>query len=348
MYSIGDATSLTSIDKNDIVSGKTSILITGGAGYIGSVLTRILLEEGHHVTVYDKMLFGNDSVEILKHFYPHSFELVKEDIRNQKAIEESMEEKDAIVHLAAIVGDPACSVRVQEAVETNYEATKAVASQANELGVPRLLFASTCSVYGASEDWLDEESETNPLSVYGRTKVNAERFLLDNHMKNTDSIVLRLGTIFGLSPRMRFDLVVNHLARKAVFDGKIKIFGGGQWRPFVHVRDVAQVFFELLSRPTWSDISAQVYNVGFNESNYMLSGVARSFQKVFPDLEVAYVPEAEDKRSYRVRFDKIHDALDIEGPKSLEEGVAEIKNAFLNCCIVDPTMPKYYNYRAWS
>lgn len=325
-----------------------SVLVTGGAGYIGSHLCRLLLREGHKVTVVDKFMFGDSSIKTLQYFYPDQFKMISADIRNNDSIESAIIGHDTIVHLAAIVGDPACSVRVDEAVEVNYEATKALANSADSMGVDHFIFASTCSVYGASEQWLDETSKVKPISLYGQTKMNSEKFLLSERFENLKVAVLRLGTVFGLSPRMRFDLVVNYLTQKAIIDGEVHIFGGNQWRPFVHVRDVAGAFARFVQIDNWENIAGNIFNVGSDNNNYQIMELGNVLKTVFPWITVKVVEEAQDHRSYKVRFSKIQDAVKYNASVTLPEGIKEISNAIWDGRIVDPQKSEYYNYRVWQ
>ncbi len=325
-----------------------SILVTGGAGYIGSHLCRMLLESGHKVTVVDKFMFGSSSISTLQYFYPNEFKMVSGDIRDSDCIRSVIKGHDTVVHLAAIVGDPACSVRVDEAVEVNYEATKALAKSADNAGVDHFIFASTCSVYGASEEWLDETSEVKPISLYGQTKMSSEKFLLSEQFKNLEIAILRLGTVFGLSPRMRFDLVVNYLTQKAIMDGEVHIFGGNQWRPFVHVKDVARAFAQFVQMNNWNDIAHNIFNVGSDKYNYKITELGNVLKTVFPRITVSVVKEAQDHRSYKVRFSKIQEIAKFYANTTLIDGIKEISNAIWNGMIVDPQKSQYYNYRVWQ
>jgi nucleoside-diphosphate-sugar epimerase len=332
---------------SETTTEKRNILITGGAGYIGSILSRILLAQGHNVTILDRLFFGDISIRSLPFFYPDTYKLIEGDIRNESLLRECMEGVDTVFHLAAIVGDPACAVRADETVETNGTATKNIGVLAEELNVNRLIYSSTCSVYGASEDWLDEESQVAPNSLYGQTKLNGEQYLLAKSFRNLEVVVLRLGTIFGLSPRMRFDLVVNYLTQKAIIDRKIKILGGQQWRPFLYVKDAAKTMAHLANLPFWDKIKGEIFNIGSNENNYKMDSLGDVFHTIFPETEIERVTETQDHRSYKVKFDKIA-KTGITLGTSLESGIREIVEAIHEGVITDPSKPNYYNYRVWD
>ncbi len=317
-----------------------NVLIIGGAGYIGSALTARLLELGYHVRVLDCLLYGDEAIAP---FYAHPhFELIAEDFRHIDKVVGAVKGMDAVVHLGAIVGDSACQVCEDLTVKINLEATRNIARVSKGYGVRRFLFASTCSVYGASDELLDEEAALNPLSLYARTKLASEKVLLGLGDANFAPTILRFGTIYGLSGRARFDLVVNLLTAKAFQDGEVGIFGGAQWRPLVHVRDVAQAILLTLQAPL-DDVRGQILNVGSNEQNYQIAALGPIIQRMVPDARVVTQPQ-EDNRNYRVRFDKIHDILGFEPQYTVEDGVAEILDALASGEILDYREPRYNNY----
>ena len=224
------------------------ILVIGGAGYIGSALLPKLLDKGYRVRLLDLLLFDTDPISaILGH---PNLEIVQGDFRHVGKIVEAMQGVDSVVHLGAIVGDPACELDRELTTEVNLSATRMVAEVAKLCGIERFVFASTCSVYGACDELLDERSTTKPVSHYGNTKLAAERVLREMADQRFAPTVLRFATIYGLSGRTRFDLVVNLLTAKAKIDGRITVNGGNQWRPFVHVDDAALAVARVLEVPT--------------------------------------------------------------------------------------------------
>jgi len=304
------------------------VLVTGGAGYIGNYIVEELLDNGHHVRVLDSFLFGDSA---LAPFRDHDrFDITEGDIRHIEDLSYAMEDRDAVIHMAGIVGDPACGVNEQATQAVNVEATKTLVEVCKLHDIERLVFASTCSVYGASELMeLNEGSFLNPLSLYAESKIESEDIIFhQTHGEFTDSDItathLRLGTIFGWSRRMRFDLVVNLLTAKAVLEGDIPVYGGDQYRPLVHVADAANAFVTVLEAPK-EKVDHQIFNVGDNDLNYQIKKVGRIVEDQVPDAEVRFVEHKEDERTYRVSFDKINYILDWEAERTIEDGVEEIK-----------------------
>ncbi len=318
-----------------------NILVIGGAGYIGSVLVRQLLARGYRVRVLDRLMFGREPILDLS-LLP-GFELLPGDFRNVHILAKATQQMDAVIHLGAIVGDPACALDERATLETNYEATALVAQTAKDLGLSRVVFASTCSVYGASRHTVDETAIPRPVSLYGATKADSEKILLASASDSLHPTVLRIGTAFGWSHRPRFDLAVNLLTAKAQIEGKIVVYNSDQWRPFVHVRDVGSAFCRVLEAPLWK-VSGQIFNVGSNETNHQLIDVARTIGRLLPEVSVVYETNS-DQRDYRVCFDKIHDVLGFDSSTSLRQGIQEVSAALHRGAVGDYTEPIYHNHR---
>jgi nucleoside-diphosphate-sugar epimerase len=319
-----------------------SVLVIGGAGYIGSALTQRLLALGYGVRVLDLLLYGDDSIS---EFYGHPrFELIKGDFRHIDAVVRAAKGMDAIVHLGAIVGDSACDLYEDLTVEVNLRATRTIAEVGKGFGVKRFVFASTCSVYGASDEILNERSKLRPISLYARTKLESEKLLLHLTDAAFAPIILRFGTIYGLSGRPRFDLVVNLLAAKAIQEGEVGIFGGKQWRPLVHVRDVAEAIV-LNLRAQFDTVSGQIFNVGDNEQNYQIADLGPIIKEMVPTARVVTQPQ-DDNRNYRVCFDKISNTLNFQPQYTVRDGVSEIIEACEAGTIADYKDPRYSNYGA--
>ena len=300
------------------------VLVIGGAGYIGCHLVRRLLEEGKRVRILDNAVYGLEPIQdLLNH---PNLEYLHGDCRNIQDVVKAMHQVSSIVHLAAIVGDPACELDHKTTIEINYAATRMLIEVAKGYGVERFLFASSCSVYGATDEVMDENSTVEPISLYGETKVSSEQALIESGSANFHPVIMRFATVFGLSNRPRFDLVVNLLSAKAKQDGKITIFNGQQWRPFVHVKDLAEAIILLLNAPI-SAVSQEIFNVGDNRLNHTLTEVAEVIQRVFPNTRVEQ-EENSDRRNYRVNFDKIEKRVGFRCHYKLEDGVREIKAAF--------------------
>jgi nucleoside-diphosphate-sugar epimerase len=317
-----------------------NVLVIGGAGYIGSALVQRLLELGYHVRVFDLLLYGDGPIA---KFYGHSnFELMQGDFRNIHMVVSACRGMDAIVHLGAIVGDSACAIDEDLTIEINLRATRTIAEVGKGFGVKRFVFASTCSVYGASDEILDEKSKLRPISLYARTKVESEKVVLSLADSNFAPTILRFGTVYGLSGRPRFDLVVNLLAAKAVQDGEVGIFGGQQWRPLVHVRDVAEAISLALQAPL-CNVRGQIFNVGCNQQNYQIADLGPIIKDMVPTARVVTQPN-EDNRNYRVRFDRICETLNFQPRYGVRDGIQEIVNAFAMGKITNYRDPHYNNF----
>jgi nucleoside-diphosphate-sugar epimerase len=322
-----------------VASDRGTVLVLGGAGYIGSLLVERLLERGHSVRVLDSLLYGDEPLQPVRH-HP-GFELIVGDCRNIQDVVRAVRGVESIVDLAAIVGDPACNQDRDSALEVNYAATRMLIEIAKGHGICRLLFASSCSVYGATEALMDENAEVQPISLYGQTKVDSERALLEAQTDSFHPIILRYATVFGLGYRPRFDLVVNLLTAKARQEGVITVYNGRQWRPFVHVRDLVEATAQLLEAPI-NLVRGEIFNVGDSHLNHTLTEVAEVIQSVFPDVRVEHV-ENSDRRNYRVSFDKLHSCTGFKARFSLRDGVEEIRKAFDQRMIGDYRDLRYHN-----
>ena len=235
-----------------------SILVTGGAGYIGSVLTHKLVESGYNVRIIDSLIYGKDGISDL--ISNNSVELIEKDIRDEKTLNDVVKEIDCVIHLAAIVGDPLCKKIPVAAKQINEDATKKLVIVSKKHGVKRFIFASTCSNYGSSSTTVDENSPIQSLSLYSTTKVNSENFILSTKDSNFEPSILRFATAHGLSPRMRFDLLLQEFLRDAILDKKIKIYGPNFWRPLAHVDDISNACITAI-KSSKDAISGEIYNV---------------------------------------------------------------------------------------
>lgn len=299
------------------------VLVTGGAGFIGSHLTRLLLDRGYHVRILDRFDYGRAGIANLRH---PRLEIAQGDICNTRDLNHAMRDVDGVIALAAIVGDPACNLDPEETINLNYMATKLLVDACNFQGVRRLVFASSCSVYGASnQDLLTERSRLNPVSLYARTRVLSENIIFDRY-GDVEPVVLRLSTVFGLSPRMRFDLVVNTLTVRAVMDKKISIFGGDQWRPNVHCRDAARAFMLALEAPARA-VAGEIFNVGAESLNHKINEIGLMVARTVGGVDVVIQDEVTDRRDYRVSFEKIRGALGFVPEMSVEDGIREVAAA---------------------
>lgn len=321
-----------------------NILVTGGAGYSGTVLVRRLLEKGYHVRVFDPLFFGEEPIkDFLKN---PKFELVRGDIRDLDQFPDLLEEIDAVIHLAALSNDPSCDLDPKDTIDINYTFSVKLAELAKKNKVKRFIFPSSCSVYGAQEGMiLDEKSEKSPVSLYAESKINLENKLLEMMDDNFSPVILRHGTIFGISPRMRFDLAINVMTKYAVVKNKVFIVGGGlNWRPFVHIEDVANAFILALEAPL-AKVKGEIFNVGSNELNFQIKDIAEKIKEVFPSVEIEYAPSGKDLRSYNVCFDKIKDVLGFKAKYSVEDGIKEIAKAIKDGKLKDIDSSKYINIK---
>lgn len=319
-----------------------SVLVVGGAGYVGSELTRQLLNSGYRVRVLDLQLFGLDPLQdILTH---RRLEVQKGDFRNIEDVTKALRDMDAVVHLAAIVGDPACAMDEDTTIAVNYQAARMMAQMARANGISRFVFASTCSVYGASDGQgaMTEDGALNPVSLYATTKIDAEKALLETADDCFQPTLLRFGTAYGLSHRPRFDLVANLFSAKAVTDAEISVFNGHYARPFVHVRDMARACHMCLEAPI-ALVAGQTFNVGDESQNYTISEVGQMVASYVEGTIVHEQKDDSDPRSYRVSFAKIRETLGFHASIDVSAGILEMVNAVRSGKLGDWRAPIYSN-----
>ncbi|HEV3163159.1 MAG TPA: SDR family oxidoreductase [Isosphaeraceae bacterium] len=294
------------------------ILVTGGAGYVGSTLVPMLLEQGHRVRVYDSLRFGGHG--LLPCCSNRFFELIQGNVTDLAGVEKALDGMEAIVHLAAIVGYPACKKEPQVAQATNVDGTRTIL----QLRKPdqKIVFASTGSIYGSIPDYVcNEDTPRAPITLYGETKAVAEQMVLDSG----NSVAYRYATAFGVSNRMRLDLMPNDFTYQAVKNRNLIVYEGGFKRTFVHVRDMARSIIFALER--WSEVKDDVYNVGHESMNFTKEDVARAIMKhVDYYLHFAEVGHDADQRNYEVSYEKIR-KKGFETTIDLDRGIAELVRA---------------------
>lgn len=315
------------------------VLIIGGAGYIGSVTTRLFLSHRAKVTVLDNLIFGGESlVDLLEN---PNFKFVYGDIRNKIDIQSAAKGKDAIINLAAIVGEPLCTQYPKLAYDTNYKAACITGDIAKKEGVKKYIFVSTCSNYGINNDNKEatETSKVNPLSLYAETKINAERYILKLTSDRFSTTVVRFATIFGVSPRMRFDLLVSEFVKEAFLFGKITVYKPEVFRPLVHITDAAMALFLLAI--TSQKIQGEIFNVGFG--NYRKREIIDKIVACMPSVKVEPIDTAKDKRDYKVSFEKIRKTLGFRAKHSLEEGIEETMQVLKWGLFPNPNDSRYTN-----
>jgi nucleoside-diphosphate-sugar epimerase len=297
------------------------VLVTGGAGYIGSVLSRILLKRGYEVACLDRLFFGLDPIKEIA----HRIHLIKDDVRWFSP--EILRDIDAVFDLASISNDPSGELEPQKTLEINYTGRVRVAKLSKKYGVSKYVLASTCSVYGFKEDTLTEKSKLNPLTTYARANTLAEREILKLAGKSFTTTALRQATVYGLSPRMRFDLAINGMTLGFYENGKIPIMRDGkQWRPFIHVKDTANAFMNVLEADP-ELVNGQVFNAGSNEQNVQIFKLAKLIAR---SINLPFNYEwygSPDKRSYRVSFDKINETLNFKPEYTPKRGAKEMFDA---------------------
>ncbi|MCK4589155.1 MAG: NAD-dependent epimerase/dehydratase family protein [Nanoarchaeota archaeon] len=332
-------------ERNISLKPVEKVLIVGGVGYLGSVLCRKLLNKGYTVKVLDLLMFKDEAVLEIKN--NPNFELIHGDMRDITTLTRALNGVDVVILLAAIVGDPASQNQPISTIETNYFATMTLAQACKYHQINRFIFASTCSVYGLGDDILDETAELNPVSLYARSKIESEKAILSIVDENFSPTILRMGTLYGLSPRMRFDLVVNTFAMKAATEKKITVFGGDQWRPLLNVEDAAEAFVKCIEAPI-KEVKGQVFNVGSDDQNYQIKHLAEMIKEILPEtvvekLKQEIVKGKVDKRDYKVSFAKINQTLGFKAKKSVKDSILEIYQAIINKQIMDVNNPKHYN-----
>ena len=320
------------------------ILLTGGAGYIGSTLTPFLLAAGHQVRVLDYLAYGGQS--LLGVWTHPGFEFVRGDIRDREILRTAVADRDAVVHLAAIVGDPACSREPDLARSTNLDASLALIAESQSAGVERFIFASTCSNYGKMKDtsqYVDEESELSPVSLYAETKVAVETALLESgRSEHWCPTPLRFATIYGVSPRMRFDLTVNEFTMEILTKKRLKVYGEQFWRPYVHARDAARAI-DLVLNSSPALVGGRVFNVGATDQNFQKKQLVEMIHPYAPDAVIEFVFKAEDPRDYRVSFARITDQLGFKITRTVAEGIAEIAHLVRENVVDNFADQKYRN-----
>jgi nucleoside-diphosphate-sugar epimerase len=324
------------------VSEKT--LVTGGSGYIGALVVNELSDAGREVRVLDSLLHRQE--EIARDQERAGVDVIRGDVRDDGARRKALAGCDAVVHLAAIVGDPACARDPALSDEVNVAATRSLIADAKDAGVRRLVFASTCSNYGRMADPtvpITEEGELRPVSLYAEQKVAMERLVLESGTE--DGIAptcLRFATVYGVARRMRFDLTVNEFTRELWADRELEVFGEQFWRPYIHVRDAARGVRTALAAPA-SAISGEVFNTGRSGENYRKLDIVEEIGKQTDRGSVSYVHRDEDPRDYKVSFDKIREQLGFETLMTVPDGIGEVIAALDAGAFADPFDGKYRN-----
>lgn len=313
------------------------VLVTGGAGYVGSHLTRKLLARGHRVRVLDSYVYGNHGLGELAD--EPNLELLNGDICDDRDLARAVEGATAVVALAAIVGDAACDLNPGRTMAINYESTRQILHASRAARVRRMVFASSCSVYGANgTELLHEGSHLNPVSLYARTRIMSEEMLLAQ--QDVDVIILRLATVCGVSPRMRFDLMVNTMTACATAQGAVRVSGAKQWRPHVHVQDAAEAFLRAVEAPATAE---KIFNVGSEAQNFTVGEIAERVAQHYPNTHIEYAPNGHDLRSYRVNFDRIRTVLGFQAQRTVDDAIAEVGGLLASGAVTDFRHEQFHN-----
>ncbi len=319
------------------------VLVTGGAGYVGATLCDELLRSGREVRILDNVLHGQE--DVVADLESRGVEVLRGDVRDAEARRTALDGVDAVVHLAAIVGDPACGRDPEESNAVNVEGTRALVADADAAGVGRFVFASTCSNYGRMDDPnvpITEDGVLAPVSLYAEQKVGMEQALLGGEHASLRATCLRFATVYGVASRMRFDLTVNEFTRDLWADRELEVFGEQFWRPYIHVRDAARAVRTVLDAPE-ETVAGQVFNAGRSGENYRKLDLVEQIRLKVDRGNVSFVRRDEDPRDYKVSFDKIRATLGFETENTVPDGIGELVAALDAGRFEDPWDGRYRN-----
>ncbi len=333
-------------NENDLRQSK-HILVIGGAGYIGSALTRKLLAKGFRVSVLDKLIYNNGCAlyDLLE---DKNFEFINGDFGNEKSVEAALPGVTDVILLAALVGDPICKEYPELAIKTNVEYPQKLFTLLNGRNIKRFIFTSTCSNYGLRSDDspADEESELNPLSLYAKSKVEFEKFISENSDKvDFSSTILRLSTAFGMSSRMRFDLTISEFTRDLALGKELIVYDENTWRPYCNVSDINNAIIKVINDPG-ENVAGQVFNIGSDENNYTKQMIVDLIRKYVRQPQIEYKTKGSDPRNYRVSFSKVRELLNFEPRFTAEDSIRHLITAIENNLFSDVESRKnfYGNY----
>ena len=321
-----------------------TVFVTGGAGYVGSVLVPLLLEAGHRVRVLDLFIYGDHVFDGIPKKDAERLEILKGDLRDQALLRKGLAGCDAVIHLACISNDPSFELDAGLGKSINYDAFMPLVDIAKDSGVKRFIYASSSSVYGVKEDPnVTEDLPLEPLTDYSKYKAMCEDELRNRQVDGFTTLILRPATVFGYSPRLRLDLSVNILTNHAINRGKITVFGGEQYRPNFHVRDCAELYVKCLAFPE-ATINGKTFNAGYQ--NLKLKEIAKLVRKVVGAQVGIETTPTNDNRSYHISAEKIRRELGFVPRYSIEDAVRDLRNAFAAGKMQEPlTNPYYYNIK---
>lgn len=317
-----------------------TVLVTGGTGYVGSILVPKLLNKGYKVVALDCMFFTDMGLKAVKS--NPNLTIINGDIRSTDVLKKSLKGVDAVIHLASISNDPSSDLNPQLTVEVNYEASVNLIKLSKEAGVQRFINASTSSVYGIKEiPNVTEDLPLEPLTVYSKTKADTEPFVTKANDKNFCAMTIRPATVCGYSPKMRLDLTVNILTMHALTKGKITVFGGNQKRPNIHIEDITDYYVKLLDMPA-EKIAGKIYNAGYE--NHTVSEIAQMVKDIIGQHVTIETTPSNDNRSYHISSAKIEKELGLKPNHTIKDAVLDIKNAAAKG-LLDWSDENYYNVK---
>ena len=322
---------------------RKKILITGGAGYIGSHVVDNLLQSNYEIIVLDNLLFDKHSLS--KHIKDKKLTLIKDDIRNYKNISNYFNDVDTVIHLAALVGEAACKISESETVSINLDATEKLVKLAIEKQIKKFIFMSTASSYGVQnvDEIANEQTKLNPVSLYAKTKIDCENLLLEKYSDDIEITIFRPSTVYGDSLRMRFDLILNHLIKDAYFSKEIKVFGPKMVRPLMWVGEPARVYKKIIEEKS-DKFRSQVFNLGYNEENYQKIEIAELVkQKFFHEIDIEIIEKDLDLRSYRLDFQKMKKFFNLDPYTDILKETKKIIEKFNNKKYGDVNNKIFYN-----
>ncbi len=317
-----------------------TVLITGGAGYVGSILVPKLLTQGYKVVVVDTLFFTDIGLQSVKS--NPNLKIVQGDIRDKELVKKSLQGVDAVIHLASISNDPSSDLNPQLTVEVNYEASLNLINASKAAGVKRFINASTSSVYGIKDiPNVTEDLPLDPLTVYSKTKADTEPFVTKSNDGNFTAVNIRPATVMGYSPKMRLDLTVNILTMHALTKGKITVFGGGQKRPNIHIEDITDYYCKLLEIPS-EKIAGKTFNAGYE--NFTVSQIAEMVKEIIGSHVTIETTPSNDNRSYHISSAKIEKELGLKPNHTIKDAVLDIKKASEKG-LLDWSNPNFYNVK---
>ncbi len=324
---------------SNVKEKQNKVLLIGGAGYIGSILAKHLLKKKFSVTIFDKFIYQSQT-ELKTKINSKKLKLIKGDSRDISQIFDVIKKNNVIIHLAELVGDPLCEVRPSKTYEINFLASIAISNICKNLPVSKFIYISSCSIYGSNDKILTERSKIKPLSVYAKLKALCEKTIIRNSGEFCKPCILRLGTVYGNSLRPRFDLVINLFASKVANNQPIQVTGGEQWRPFIHVDEVADTIIKIIKLDNHK-VNGQIFNL--TSFNSKIIDIAKSFKKIFPNTKLIIKKSSKDKRNYKVSSERAKKLLNFKPKIKFKNGIINMVSFIKKNKITNINKKKYLN-----